>query len=124
MMFRAVLCILALGIDTTGAFQAPARSGWTRTTPLMSTNDLYSAGAQTGQKVRQRCHCCPAARCFRRPTSVIPPRPRVHRRVLEVLWARAPDRPPISPKAHHRPLWKCLPSFDVLAGGMEPTAGE
>eukprot|EP00618_Florenciella_parvula_P002173 CAMPEP_0119476624 /NCGR_PEP_ID=MMETSP1344-20130328/7068_1 /TAXON_ID=236787 /ORGANISM="Florenciella parvula, Strain CCMP2471" /LENGTH=292 /DNA_ID=CAMNT_0007510423 /DNA_START=154 /DNA_END=1032 /DNA_ORIENTATION=+ len=48
MMSRAVLCILALGIDTTGAFQASTRSGWTRSTTLMSTNDLYAAGTTQG----------------------------------------------------------------------------
>eukprot|EP00619_Florenciella_sp_RCC1007_P005873 CAMPEP_0205920882 /NCGR_PEP_ID=MMETSP1325-20131115/11910_1 /ASSEMBLY_ACC=CAM_ASM_000708 /TAXON_ID=236786 /ORGANISM="Florenciella sp., Strain RCC1007" /LENGTH=74 /DNA_ID=CAMNT_0053288617 /DNA_START=56 /DNA_END=276 /DNA_ORIENTATION=+ len=41
-MFRAVICILALG--TTGAFQAP-RNGWVRSTTMMSTNDLYGPGA-------------------------------------------------------------------------------
>ena len=38
MMFRAVLCVLALGI--TSAFQAP-RNAWTRTTPMMS-DALYA----------------------------------------------------------------------------------
>ena len=43
MMLRAALCVLALGIDTTGAFHAApqAAKGWTRTTELQSTNDLY-----------------------------------------------------------------------------------
>mmetsp|Transcript_10713 Transcript_10713/g.28603 ORF Transcript_10713/g.28603 Transcript_10713/m.28603 type:complete len:297 (+) Transcript_10713:141-1031(+) len=45
MMSRTVFCLLALGIDTAGAFQPPARlaTGWTRTTELQSTNDLYGA---------------------------------------------------------------------------------
>eukprot|EP00620_Florenciella_sp_RCC1587_P018273 CAMPEP_0182580864 /NCGR_PEP_ID=MMETSP1324-20130603/48332_1 /TAXON_ID=236786 /ORGANISM="Florenciella sp., Strain RCC1587" /LENGTH=75 /DNA_ID=CAMNT_0024797151 /DNA_START=69 /DNA_END=293 /DNA_ORIENTATION=+ len=42
MMSRAVLLLLALGVDTSGAFQAARTTGWTRTTPLMSTNDLYA----------------------------------------------------------------------------------
>eukprot|EP00618_Florenciella_parvula_P007726 CAMPEP_0119541792 /NCGR_PEP_ID=MMETSP1344-20130328/53179_1 /TAXON_ID=236787 /ORGANISM="Florenciella parvula, Strain CCMP2471" /LENGTH=285 /DNA_ID=CAMNT_0007585859 /DNA_START=125 /DNA_END=982 /DNA_ORIENTATION=+ len=47
MMFRAVLCVLALGM--TSAFQAPARSasGWTRTTPLKS----MAVDTQQGQQV-------------------------------------------------------------------------
>ena len=37
-MFRTVLCILALGIDTTGAFHARrASTGWSRSTELRST---------------------------------------------------------------------------------------
>ena len=45
-MFRA-LCILALGLDTTGAFHAsrPLTTGWTRTTELKSTTDLYGPPA-------------------------------------------------------------------------------
>mmetsp|Transcript_6067 Transcript_6067/g.10381 ORF Transcript_6067/g.10381 Transcript_6067/m.10381 type:complete len:289 (+) Transcript_6067:75-941(+) len=41
-MFRAVICILALGVVS--AFQAPARNGWVRSTARMSTNELYGAG--------------------------------------------------------------------------------
>lgn len=49
MMWRTVLCILALGIDATGAFQAPGRltTGWSRTTALKSTNDLYQPSRGT-----------------------------------------------------------------------------
>ena len=44
-MLRVVLCILALGIDTTVAFQAPRRltTGWSRPMELReSVNDLSS----------------------------------------------------------------------------------
>ena len=43
MMYRTVLCALALGIDTGVAFQAPVRpsAGVCRTTPLKSTNEYY-----------------------------------------------------------------------------------
>ena len=41
MLSHAVFCILALGVDTTAAFQAPRglTTGWSRPTALMSTND-------------------------------------------------------------------------------------
>ena len=45
MMFRAVLCVLALGINTAGAFQA-ARRWVAPATTRMSTNDLYVGDAR------------------------------------------------------------------------------
>ena len=56
MMFRAVLCILALGIDTTGAFQASRSARWaksTRVAPAMSTAyDPTTYAPATEQSVR------------------------------------------------------------------------
>jgi len=54
MMSRIFLCVLALGITTTGAFQAPRlTSGWSRGTVLMSTNDLY-AGTMPGTSLSKK----------------------------------------------------------------------
>lgn len=54
MMSRIVLCILALGIGPTGAFQAPRlTTAWSRGAVLMSTNDLY-AGAVPGTSLSKK----------------------------------------------------------------------
>mmetsp|Transcript_91723 Transcript_91723/g.262233 ORF Transcript_91723/g.262233 Transcript_91723/m.262233 type:complete len:201 (-) Transcript_91723:4-606(-) len=42
-MLRAIVCTLALGINSGVAFQAPGRlSAWSRTTTLKSTNDAFA----------------------------------------------------------------------------------
>ena len=53
-MLRTVLCILALGVNTAVAFQAPraARSAWSKPALQMSTNDLYTQAPATAQQVR------------------------------------------------------------------------
>jgi hypothetical protein len=124
-MLRTVLCILALGIDTTGAFQAPARSGWTQTAPLMSMP--YSPGAETGQKVRRSV--LSVLRCYAvllRHRLKYSHQTRAHNAVDLVSLKFCGHVPPYpythtsSPTPHTRPF----PSLDILAGGMEPAAGE
>ena len=47
MKSQAIICILALGVETTVAFQAPPQrptSPWNRPTALKSMNDLYGPG--------------------------------------------------------------------------------
>ena len=51
-VLRAVLCTLALGVDTTGAFHSPGRltTGW-RAVELKGMSDLYGPPAETGPEV-------------------------------------------------------------------------
>lgn len=50
MKSHTIICILALGIESTIAFQAPRNAGtWSRPTSLKSMNDLYGPGSPRGE---------------------------------------------------------------------------
>ena len=97
-MLRAVLCGLALGAGTVGAFQAPRgplNAGWSRTTELKSTNDLYGHPGGKGQKPDQK------VRLARRPIPATRP--------CSLRVCTGPRCPPLPPLPPSRGLGRLRP---------------